>query len=334
MSTQPDEEEAKTEHILDKSNAELLIFGCTRSWNLLYFPGVLCHLILHYYGTTFIWTIHDPSKQEYKSKPFMINNITFQTYFVPSTEIRIDNKIHEKENVLQIYTKIKSMPNSIRTCTVFYQYSILSRSFSSRHTFNMGAKRASWPKRFMKAVDAKHYPLHLLITVEPIRIHHWSMDKMIDYQQDVLMKEYVKYKWEIDAKILKGNGRYLQSDTFGICWCMDLDLKTENLYLKLLRLAPNINRIKVESSLKANGCTILNDEEFQFTFLNEGSCLKLNRCKEDSNTLSSMLKKKKKVVFDIEVRIIEVYAINAVDDFETNDKMISINKWTQYGIIS
>lgn len=329
----------ETELVLDKSRSEILVFGCVRIWYLLYFPDVLCHLILHYYGTKFLWTIYEKdliANRQFESKPFMINNIIFQSRFIPNKQVK--NSKDEIEYAVELSTKILSMPNTIRTCTAYYEYSILSNSFRSRHTFNLAASRASLPKRFMDAIDVKKidYPLHIFLTLEPIRIHHWSMDKMIDYQQDVLMKEYVKYQWQINT--VNENRRYLQSETFGICWCLDLDLVQGNLFLKLLRLAPNINRIKVECLLKARWLdkALIIDKEIEFTFINVGVCIKLNSARQDAKKFSKMLRNKKKTKFalDIEVRIIEAYEINEVDDFETNDKVIPINKWTQYGIIS
>jgi len=244
--------------------------------------------------------------------------------------------IEWKEGRPNIYTKIISMPNSIRTCTVFYKYSALSHSFCSRHTFNITSQKRTTCPQFIQALGKENYPLDLLITVEPIRIHYWSMDKMIDYQQDIMMKECVKYEWKIDAKTLKENDRYLQSDVFGVCWCMEIkevnfQFKYEkNLFLKLLRLAPNINRIQVNCSLKVNmgmKTITLKDKKLEFTFVNEGVCKPLY--------YPYMLQTHKgDISFEIEVRIKKVFVINDVDDFETNDTMIPIDKWSQYGIIT
>eukprot|EP01084_Bolivina_argentea_P182009 314296_1 len=223
------------EYVLNKASSECLVFGCVRLWYLLYFPEALCHLIVHYYGTTFLWIISKPALEtnEFKSKPFIINNITFQSYFKPcDTECILDKTSSTGKSyvkTIKLGTKIISMPNTIRTCTAYYEYTLLNHTYKSRHTYSLMPSRAGLPILYLKGIESITYPLQLFITVEPIRIHHWKIDKVIDYQQDILMKEYVEYEWIIDAKV-RNQLSYLQSNVFGICWCLDLDKKKKDFH--------------------------------------------------------------------------------------------------------
>ena len=336
----------KAESILDQTGSEILVFGCIRLWYLLYFPEVLSHLISHYYGVTFLWTINQRNSNGYESKPFMINNITFKSFFNPNKSIMTkdpeDQSNNIEKNVVSIGTKIISMPNTIRTCTAYFQYTLFNKSYMSRHTYNLTASRASLPKEYMNGIKDPLFPIQILISIEPIRIHHWSYDNMIDYQQDILMREYIEYQWELTKGDLKE--KYLQSKIFGNCWCLDLDQSIgskksafKKIYLKLLRLAPNITRVKAEIKLKA-----LNwkwnfecDKELEFTFTNDGIKHILNGKKMKKN---GKYNKSKNTIFEVEVRIIKVYGIDygdgKIDDFEyENDMEIPIGKWTQCGIV-
>ena len=144
-------EEKEIESVLTETGSELLVFGAIRLWYLIYFPGVLANLIVHYYGVTYLWTINSPNEgepnrsgdTEFKSKPFEINGITFQAYFCPNARVNCPDpddtnrtRINYK-HLVKLGTKIISMPNTIRTCTAYYQYRLFKHTFTSRHTYNL-----------------------------------------------------------------------------------------------------------------------------------------------------------------------------------------------------
>merc|ERR1712062_723779 len=124
-----------------------------------------------------------------------------------------------------------------------YKLGLLDRSHIFRHNFNFSRiTKAKFPYS-VDAGDGDVYPLNVMITVEPIRINYWSYDHMIDYQQDIRMKEYIEYKWTTKPK-----QHITQSPIFGNCWC--LDINGPRVWLKLLRLPPNITRILVECGIE------------------------------------------------------------------------------------
>ena len=190
------------------------------------------------------------------------------------------------------------------------------------------------PKEFLKGRKNPEYPIQISISVEPMRIHHWSYDKVKDYQQDIIMKEYADYRWKID-----------KSDVNGInerkCWCLDLDLsvkKGKGMYLKLLRLAPNVTRILVEYKLKCKNWKWKLDGKgkLEFTFTNDKMSCFLGDRKVKEVTRKVGYDTEKDTVINIEVRIVKVYVIKgeSADDFEYgNDKELFITKWRQYGIV-
>lgn len=317
---------------LTASNIELLVNGYTRlqmrnlSVFRRIFPTALSSLICHYCACmqVFEWTIDDPYKYEYKSKPFTSGNIVFQSFFTRS--LSSDDGYSTKRTEGNFYTQIVSMPDSVRSCVVYYEYIINNlHTFCSRYAFNTVSKRAPLPLYFFRRMTDKinsGQSLNIRIKMEPIRIHHWSCYKMKDYQQQIEMKEIVKYEWQIDARIFQHQNReYLQSDIFGDCWCLDWIGDCRRLSLRLLKIPAMISRIKVQCSGNANGAIFRRVLEFGMS--NEKVCLKMDYPRGSAIGI---------IVFDVKVEIIELYAINAADDFDMNEEFITRDKWAQYGI--
>ncbi len=335
------------------NNAETLLFGFTRKYSPRDVPDALVHLLVHYFGAMLIWAIPEPSGHDAidKSKPFTVNGITFQCYFQHKVvqPPAINNIQPPATHSLDLWTKILSMPNSVRTCTVFYKYHILSRSFVSRHTFTLGATRARMPFS-VDGGDGAIYPLQVELIVDPIRIHYWSYDNMVDYQQDLRMSESVQYEWTLSSED-RSDG-YVQSPILGNCWCLDVDTSSpnENVWLKLLRLSPNVTRVVVECQMETVNWVWSGFEgELELGFMDgKGKASLLDREDTVPNPDYSIQHKNprfpkrngdydasKDTVFSIGVQVIRVYAIDRMemDDFETSDVLVPRSQWREMGIV-
>ena len=225
-----------------------------------------------------------------------------------------------------LYTKIynNSLPHTVRTCTIYYQYGIKNKQYKSRTTFRLIPGKASVPSRWLKGTEDITFSFEISLCIEPIRIHHWSYDHLIDYQQDIMINRYIKYEWIMN----KENGYQPQSDIFGNCWCLQLYPTTP--HLKLLKLPPNITRFEIECSITSRNAkrTIdyYGDGEVGFYGIN----FKLNTGKTNDEYDCN-----KDTIHDIEIEIIKVYIIDDdnVDDFEFEDVEIPIEEWSNHGII-
>ena len=330
---------------------ETLIFGCIRQWCLHYFPEVLVHLIVHYFDTTLTWSIPPPSRpldvggHVFESPPFTVNGITFRSYLRHKVQeiksiLEEPKKDPECTYYLDLWTKVVSMPNTIRVCTVFCKFSLLDRSHVFRHNFTFsGSTKAQFPYS-RNAGDGNVYPLNVKLAMEPIRIHHWSYDNVVDYQQDIRMKEYVEYKWTTKPK-----QHITQSPIFGNCWC--LELKGPRVSLKLLKLPPNITRIMVECGMETMNwkqgkvkMDIGDYEPLEFGFSSD----LVQKLLTDSDTMKGQSNadyaETEETVFVIQIRILEVYAISKgkTDAMPTDmscgdDVKVPIGTWRDMGIV-